>query len=227
MGGNPNLKVSGIYNGLVEKNANGILDWTHELRLIEARLTIPLHWRSPRRIFVNSLSDLFHESVPVEFIKKVFSIMNEANWHQYQILTKRSERLAQLEDQFNWSESIWQGVSVESQAYQYRIDHLKQISAKIRFLSLEPLLGPLPDLDLMGIDWVIVGGESGVSPRPMLESWVQNILEQCQQQGVPFFFKQWGGKNKKINGRTLNGRTYDDLPKKFSSDNSEVAKIKN
>ncbi len=175
-------------------------------------LEIPLRWRKPRMIFVNSMSDLFHEDVPSEFIVRVFAAMNEAPWHQYQILTKRSERLRELSPILPWSEHIWMGVSVENLDYMYRIDDLRATGADIKFLSLEPLLGPLPDLDLRDIDWAIVGGESGPGARAMDVEWVRSIRNQCATAQVPFFFKQWGGFNKKRNGRELDGRTYSELP---------------
>jgi protein gp37 len=172
----------------------------------------PLSWKSPQVIFVNSMSDLFHKDVPVQFIRQVFDVMNRANWHQFQILTKRSGRLLQLDSSLSWAENIWMGVSIETERYTHRIDDLRQIQAAVKFLSLEPLLGPLPDLDLAGIDWVIVGGESGPRARPMDEDWVLDIRDQCVSQAVPFFFKQWGGPNKKKAGRTLRGRTWDEMP---------------
>jgi len=183
-----------------------------DLRLWPNRLTVPLTWKSPRRIFVNSMSDLFHDSVPEEFIRKVFEVMGQASWHQFQVLTKRSNRLAELTSHLNWPENVWMGVSVESEHYQYRIDDLRRTDAKIRFLSLEPLLGPLSNLNLKGIDWVIVGGESGPGSRVMKRDWVISIRKQCQEAGVPFFFKQWGGVNKKRAGRQLQGRTWDQFP---------------
>jgi len=180
--------------------------------LHENSLTAPLKWRSPRRIFVNSMGDLFHEDVPLAFIQKVFDVMKRAHWHQLQILTKRSGRLLQLSPQLPWAKNIWMGVSVESEQYTSRIDDLRATGAAIKFLSLEPLLGPLPILNLAGIHWVIVGGESGPRARPMREEWVVQIKEQCETAKVPFFFKQWGGTNKKKAGRTLQGRTWDEMP---------------
>jgi protein gp37 len=163
-------------------------------------------------IFVNSMSDLFHEDVPIDFIQRVFDVMIRASWHTFQVLTKRSSRLLELDEQLTWPENIWMGVSVENQNYKYRIDQLRQTHAKTKFLSLEPLLGPLPNLNLVGIDWAIVGGESGPGARPMLRPWVVEIREQCQKAKVPFFFKQWGGINKKKTGRELDGRTWDEIP---------------
>ena len=178
----------------------------------EDALDIPLRWKKSRIIFVNSMSDLFHEDVPESFILRVFDVMNKASRHQFQVLTKRSERLAKLSARLPWSDNIWVGVSVENENYTFRIDHLRKVSARVRFLSLEPLLGPIERLDLEGIDWVIVGGESGPGARPMQPEWVQDIRDQCISAGVPFFFKQWGGVNKKKAGRILEGRTWDNIP---------------
>ena len=182
------------------------------LSLHEHVLEVPLHWKNPQMIFVNSMSDLFHEKVPVEFIQKVFNVMRRASWHTFQILTKRSARLFELDSEIAWPENVWMGVSVENNDYVFRIDHLRQTRAKTKFLSLEPLLGPLPGLVLNEIDWVIVGGESGPGARPMDIDWVRDIRNQCQDNGVPFFFKQWGGINKKKTGRSLDGRTWDEIP---------------
>lgn len=178
----------------------------------EHALELPLTWKKPQVVFVNSMSDLFHEAVPVEFVFKVFGIMRQASWHTFQVLTKRSQRLADLGKEIHWSGNIWMGVSVENDNYQYRIDDLKKTKAPIKFLSLEPLLGPLPNLDLQDINWVIAGGESGPGARPIKENWVIDIKEQCLTAGVPFFFKQWGGFNKKRNGRLLQGQTWDEMP---------------
>ena len=175
-------------------------------------LALPLTWKKPRRIFVNSMSDLFHEEVPLDFIQKTFDVMRKAGWHQYQILTKRSARLRELDPMLDWPSHVWMGVTVESAEYQYRIDDLRATRAAVKFLSLEPLLGPMPDLDLTGIDWAIVGGESGPGARPVEESWIIDLRDQCQAAGVPFFFKQWGGVNKKKAGRVLQGRTWDEIP---------------
>jgi protein gp37 len=175
-------------------------------------LNLPTSWRKPRHIFVNSMSDLFHESVPEQYIQRVFGVMRQAPWHRYQVLTKRAERLETLDPVLEWHPSIWMGVSVESQRYAYRIDHLRRTGAAVKFLSLEPLLGPLHRLDLTGIDWVIVGGESGPHARPMAEEWAQDLKDQCLDAGVSFFFKQWGGVFKKRTGRTLDGRTWDEMP---------------
>ena len=178
----------------------------------EHALSLPLHWKKPRTVFVNSMSDLFHRDISADFIQRVFNVMWQADWHIFQVLTKRSERLLELSDHLPWPDNIWMGVSVESADYAYRIDHLRATSAATKFLSLEPLLGPLPGLNLEGIDWVIVGGESGPGARPMDPSWVTDIRDQCAQAGVPFFFKQWGGVRKKKAGRLLEGRTWDDMP---------------
>jgi protein gp37 len=175
-------------------------------------LTLPLRWRQPRRIFVNSMSDLFHEAVPEDYIRQVFDVMARADWHVFQILTKRSERLALLAPRFGWTPNIWQGVSVESARYTSRIDHLRTVPAAVRFLSVEPLLGPVPNLPLDGIHWVIVGGESGAGRRPMAAAWAHEIRDQCVRAGVPFFFKQWGGRTPKSGGRVLDGRTWDEMP---------------
>lgn len=183
-----------------------------KLTLQPHMLDRPLLWKKPQVIFVNSMSDLFHEGVPLDYIKRVFAVMQEAHWHQFQVLTKRAERLEAVAADLPWPENVWMGVSVENEDYTFRIDHLRRTGAAVKFLSLEPLLGPLPDLDLDDIDWVIVGGESGRRPRPIHEDWVTDIRDQCVRAGVPFFFKQWGGTNKKKAGRTLQGRTWDQLP---------------
>lgn len=183
-----------------------------KLSLHEHMLERPLQWKKPQVIFVNSMSDLFHDDVPFSFIQKVFRVMRQANWHQFQVLTKRAQRLENLSSQIDWPDNVWMGVSVENQDYTFRIDHLRNTGAKTKFLSLEPLLGPLNDLDLWNIDWVIVGGESGPGARPMQQSWVTDIRDQCLAANVPFFFKQWGGVRKKQNGRSLEGRTWNQMP---------------
>ena len=175
-------------------------------------LEIPLGWKSPRTIFVNSMGDLFHREVPLRFIQEVFSTMREAHWHRFQVLTKRPERVKSLNAELEWTENIWMGVSVESPKYTFRIDQLRATKAHVKFLSLEPLLGRLYNLDLRGIDWVIVGGESGPAARPMDPSWVREIRDLCRDQKVPFFFKQWGGVFKKRTGRMLDGRTWEEFP---------------
>jgi len=172
----------------------------------------PLAWRKPRNIFVNSMSDLFHEAVPAVFIERVFSVVRQAHWHVFQVLTKRADRLERIAEHLDWPANLWVGVSVESQAYSWRIDCLRRVPAAVRFLSLEPLLGPLPRLDFTGIHWVIVGGESGPRARPIQPSWVRDIRDQCQIGNVPVFFKQWGGVWKSRAGRSLDGRTWDQLP---------------
>ncbi len=182
------------------------------LTLHERMLELPLRWKRPQAIFVNSMSDLFHKDVPDEFIYRVFDVMCRADWHRYQVLTKRPERLLALDTQLPWRPHIWMGTSVETHRYVTRIDALRQTSAHVKFLSLEPLLGPLPRLNLEGINWVIVGGESGPGARPMDSKWVTDIRSQCQAARVPFFFKQWGGVNKKKAGRELDGQTWDEMP---------------
>jgi protein gp37 len=183
-----------------------------ELTLQPHVLTLPLAWRKSRRIFVNSMSDLFHEKVPDAYISDVFSVIRQAAWHQFQVLTKRSPRLVQLSASLEWPPNLWMGVSVERTDYRFRIDDLRRTAAPVRFLSLEPLLGPLPDLNFTGIDWVIVGGESGPHARPMDGAWVRDIRDQCRAAGVAFFFKQWGGTRKNRTGRLLEGRSYDEMP---------------
>ena len=175
------------------------------------RLNEPRGWRKPSRIFVNSMSDLFHEDISLDFLKQVFEVMRETPHHIYQILTKRDKRLVELADQLEWSDNIWMGVSVENQNYVHRVDSLRQVNAKVRFLSCEPLLGPL-QLDLTGIHWVIVGGESGQKHRPMQVEWAQSIRDQCQDAGVAFFFKQWGGRTPKAAGRLLDDKIWDEMP---------------
>ncbi|HPI37518.1 MAG TPA: phage Gp37/Gp68 family protein [Ignavibacteriaceae bacterium] len=182
------------------------------LTLHEHVLELPLKWKKPQTIFVNSMSDLFHKNVPIEFIQKVFGVMNSTAWHTYQVLTKRSDRLKELSMKLNWGKNIWMGVSVENQDYIYRIDNLRNTGASVKFLSLEPLIGPIRRLQLKNIDWVIVGGESGPGSRPIETEWVLDIKDQCKEARVPFFFKQWGGSNKKKTGRLLEGRTWDELP---------------
>jgi protein gp37 len=180
--------------------------------LHEDMLELPLKWKKPQAIFVNSMSDLFHKDIPVEFILRIFSTMRKANWHRFQILTKRSERLLELSPQLPWAPNIWMGVTVENNNQISRIEHLQETDAAVKFLSLEPLLGPLPNLHLNGIDWVIVGGESGPRARPIEKEWVVEIKNQCQNTEVPFFFKQWGGTNKKKAGRELDGRIWSETP---------------
>lgn len=187
-------------------------DGFNVVRTQPEELLRPYDWKKPRIVFVNSMSDLFHPEVPLAYIKMVFGVMNDCRQHQFQVLTKRAERLAEVASELCWTPNIWMGVSVENQKVESRIDCLRQTPAKIKFLSLEPLIGPLPNLNLEKMDWVIVGGESGKSPRPMRENWVIDIKNQCAQMDVAFFFKQWGGTNKKKAGRILEGRTYDAFP---------------
>jgi protein gp37 len=175
-------------------------------------LELPLHWKQPKMVFVNSMSDLFHADVPLDFIQRIFATMSRARHHVFQILTKRADRLVELSPFVEWTENIWMGVTVESAAYKHRIDALRASRAFLKFLSLEPLLGDLGELNLEGIDWVIVGGESGPRARPMSPQWVRSIRNQCIRRDVPFFFKQWGGINKKKAGRVLDGRTWDQMP---------------
>jgi protein gp37 len=184
-----------------------------KLTLQPQMLPLPLTWKKPQTIFVNSMSDLFHKNVPLDYIQQTFDVMRRASWHRFQVLTKRADRLAQIDSQINWPANVWMGVSVESQKYIHRIDELRRTGARVKFLSLEPLLTSLTDMDLRGIDWVIVGGESGWGARRIEKEWVLGIQKQCREHGVPFFFKQWGGFNKKKTGRLLNGRTWDEMPR--------------
>jgi len=183
-----------------------------KLTLQPHMLELPLKWKKPQMIFVNSMSDLFHKDVPTDYIQQVFDVMNKASWHRFQVLTKRAERVAELSDQLNWTDNIWMGVSVENRNFVHRIDYLRDTKARIKFLSLEPLLSPLKNLNLTNIDWVIVGGESGFKARPIKEDWVIDIKNQCDESKTAFFFKQWGGKNKKKAGRLLEGQTHSAMP---------------
>lgn len=183
-----------------------------EVRIHPESLSAPYTWRKSKVVFVNSMSDLFHKDVPLSFIQEVFTVMRNNPQHVFQVLTKRADRLFELNKSLKWTHNIWMGVSVEDENNTDRIDYLRKTGAKVKFLSLEPLLGQLHNLNLKKIDWVIVGGESGHKPRPMKTEWVLDIQEQCQKKEVAFFFKQWGGKNKKKNGRILNGKTYDEMP---------------
>jgi protein gp37 len=194
------------------KVINDSRHWNNRIELVQEALGDPLRWKQPSKIFVNSMSDLFHNDVPQSFVQQVFEVMGQAHWHQFQVLTKRSERLLELASYLPWKSNIWMGVSVECDEYSVRIDHLRRTNAAIKFLSLEPLLGPLPHLDLQLIDWVIVGGESGPGSRPMAADWVREIRRKCFQTRTPYFFKQWGGVNKKAAGRELDGRTWDQMP---------------
>jgi protein gp37 len=191
----------------MEKYADGFKIRTHE-----DQLNIPYSWKHGKIVFVNSMSDLFHPGVSTEFIQKVFAVMNDNPQHVFQVLTKRAERLLEIHKFLKWTHNIWMGVSVENQKVVDRIEFLRKTRAKVKFLSCEPLIGPLHNLKLKGIDWVIVGGESGHKPRPMKTEWVLDIQDQCEQIGTAFFFKQWGGRSKKKNGRILNGKTYDEMP---------------
>jgi protein gp37 len=182
-----------------------------EFTLHPERLDEPRRWRKPSRVFVNSMSDLFHERMPLAFLHKIFEVMEECPQHVFQILTKRHQRMVELAQQLPWSENVWMGVSVENQDYAHRVDYLRRVPAAVRFLSCEPLLGPL-DLDLEGIHWVIVGGESGPGHRPIEADWVRSIRDQADASGAAFFFKQWGGLRPKSGGRDLDGRTYDEMP---------------
>lgn len=184
-----------------------------EVTLQPDLVRLPLRWKQPRVIFVNSMSDLFHEEIPEEFIAEIFETMRLAHWHTFQILTKRADILAALAPHLPWPVNVWMGVSVESSKYLPRIDRLRRAPAAVRFLSVEPLLASIPSFDLEGIDWVIVGGESGPGARPMKADWAREIRDRCVARGVPFFFKQWGGVRKKRAGRLLDGRTWDEMPK--------------
>ncbi len=179
----------------------------------------PLSWKKPQMIFVNSMSDLFHEDVPLDFIISIFDTMKKAYWHTFQLLTKRSKRLLELNKFLEWPKNVWMGVSVENSDYIFRIEHLREIDANIKFISFEPLIGPVQEIDLTNIDWVIVGGESGPKARPLKPEWVIDIKNQCLSQRVPFFFKQWGGFNKKKNGRVLEGKVWEQYPKDFNIHN--------
>ena len=195
--------------------AMGLEKYKEGFKVVRAHpeeLLRPYEWKNSKIVFVNSMSDLFHEDIPLDYIKMVFGVMNDCSQHQFQVLTKRAERLAEISHLLKWTPNIWMGVSVEDQRVEDRISYLQKSHAKIKFLSLEPLIGPLPELNLNGIDWVIVGGESGRKPRPIKEEWVLDIREQCNRAGTAFFFKQWGGTNKKKSGRTLDGRIYDAMP---------------
>ena len=191
----------------MEKYRNGFKVTVHPDTLGD-----PLRWKKPKLVFVNSMSDLFHKDVPTKFIVSAFEVMNEASAHTFQVLTKRPGRVAKINERLNWARNIWMGTSVESERYLERVDALRETDAQVKFLSLEPLLGPLPNLDLTGIDWVIVGGESGPKARPMEEGWVTEIRDICLESDVPFFFKQWGGVNKKKTGRKLEGQLWDEMP---------------
>lgn len=188
-----------------------------DLKLWQNRLSLPLQWKRPRRIFVNSMSDLFHRDISDDFIGEVFSVMCEADHHIFQVLTKRSARLVKLAPKLKWASNIWIGVSIENNQYKWRVDHLREVPAQVRFLSAEPLLGPMHGLDLSGIQWLIVGGESGLGYRPCNIEWVRQLRDLSQEYGVAFFFKQWGGRTPKSGGRELDGRTWDEYPQSNES----------
>lgn len=179
-------------------------------------LDLPLRWNKPKMIFVNSMSDLFHEKVPEQFILEIFQIMKKASWHTFQVLTKRSSRLAEIAVRLPWPKNVWMGVTIENSDCAFRLEHLKSVPSALRFLSMEPLLGPVANMDLAGIDWVIVGGESGPGARPMAKEWILDIRKQCNNADVSFFFKQWGGINKKSAGRLLDGKLYNAIPRKIA-----------
>ncbi|MBI4546590.1 MAG: phage Gp37/Gp68 family protein [Ignavibacteriae bacterium] len=200
------LKAMGVY-----RYRNGF-----KVTLQPDLLDAPLKWKQPRIVFVNSMSDLFHEDIPIDYVKKVFDTMVQCPQHTFQILTKRSKRLREVAEELPWSPNIWMGVSIEDNRVLYRIDDLQAVPAVVRFLSCEPLIGPLDNLPLEDIHWVIVGGESGPGARPMKPEWVKSIFRQCRNMNIPFFFKQWGGIRKDLSGRKLFGRTYDDMPQILS-----------
>ncbi len=183
-----------------------------DLRLWPERLEVPLRWRRPRTIFVNSMSDLFHEEIPAEYVAEIFDVMERADWHVFQILTKRPERLEALADDLPWPPNVWMGVSIENRRFVQRADYLRRTPAQTKFISAEPLLGPLEGLDLSGIDWLIAGGESGPRHRPMDVEWARDLRDRCVEENVAFFFKQWGGIRSKSGGRMLDGRVWDELP---------------
>jgi protein gp37 len=187
-----------------------------DLKLWPDRLELPLKWRRPKMIFVNSMSDLFHDDVPDDFIRSVFDVMGAAEWHKFQVLTKRPERLAALGAALPWPANVWMGVSIENRRFVTRADHLRSVDAKVRFISAEPLLGPLDGLDLAGIHWLIAGGESGPRHRSVRAEWIRHLRDHCQALGVAFFFKQWGGRTSKVGGRVLDGRTWDQMPRTTS-----------
>lgn len=202
------------YEGLA-KNTKAGPRWTGEIKIVEHILEQPYKWKKPRMVFVNSMSDMFHEKIALKDIQRIFKVFNDNQKHQFQILTKRAVRLSELHTELSWTPNIWMGVSVEDEKVIDRIDCLRNTNAKIKFLSIEPLIGPINNLNLYNIDWVIVGGESGPNARPMQEAWVVDIRDTCKNNDVPFFFKQWGGVNKKKTGRTLQGKLYDEFPKAY------------
>jgi len=204
------------YNGLTRRSGKRAV-WTGKVKLDQKALIAPRRWKKPRMVFVNSMSDLFQEGVPVEFIEKIWATMAEASHHTFQILTKRPERMARIAASLPKLQNVWLGTSVESEAYIHRLDDLRNTPAAIRFVSFEPLLSSVKKANLRSIDWAIVGGESGPAARPMEAIWVREIQESCRRSGTAFFFKQWGGKNKKLAGRKLDGKTWDEFPIKPSS----------
>lgn len=211
------------YAGTAGRARDGRPVFTGRVNLDEESLDVPRHWRLPRIIFVNSMSDLFHEHVPLSYIQRVFAVMNECPQHTFQVLTKRPERTAELAAHVNWTPNIWMGTSVESAKYVHRVRTLRNVPARVRFLSCEPLLGPLGRVPLEGIHWVIAGGESGPGARPMAEAWVLALRDRCVVRGVAFFFKQWGGVRKHQTGRTLRGREWNELPGRPDDEERQVA----
>jgi len=207
------------YENLTERSNKGKVRWTGEVRLVPAQLNKPLHWKKPRRVFVNSMSDLFHETVPLDYIQDVFKVMRKAKQHQFQILTKRSDRLRELDDSLAWAPNIWMGVSVENNRYTYRADHLRETGAQVKFISVEPLIGPVPSLSVKELDWVIVGGESGTGARPMDLDWARKVRDKCLNEGVAFFLKQLGGVRDKRGEEKaiLDGRRWTEYPDKTST----------
>ena len=218
MGANPVAAIRRANEGLAV-NRDGCLNWSGEVRPLPERLEQPLHWRKPRMVFVDSLSDLFHKDVPANYVAQVFGVMRRAHWHTFQVLTKRSDRLRELDATLDWPANVWMGVTVESAKYINRIDDLRATGAQMKFLSLEPLLGPMPNLDLAGIDWVIVGGETGPGARRMETGWVRDVRDQSLAAGSPLHFKQWGEYDengvrvgKKVAGEMLDGRVWKQRP---------------
>jgi protein gp37 len=198
-------------------NAMGMEKYKNEFKLTchYNDLALPYSWKKPRMIFVNSMSDLFHEEMPFDFIKAVFKVMNDCSHHTFQILTKRGDVLEKYYSLLNWTPNIWMGVTVENNQFTYRIDSLRKVPSYIKFLSIEPMLSAIPQMNLLEIDWVIVGGESGTKSRPIKEEWVIDIKNQCEKRQIPFFFKQWGGRNKKVSGKMLQGEKYCQMPELY------------
>jgi protein gp37 len=205
-----------VVRGDLESGFQGVPGHPYEqgfaLKLWPERLGIPLGWKRPRMVFVNSMSDLFHEDIPDEYVAEVFEVMREASHHTFQVLTKRHERLAQLAPDLPWPDNVWMGVTIENRRFVHRADCLREVPAAVRFISAEPLLGPLEGLDLEGIHWLIAGGESGARHRPVKEEWLTELRDRCEAKGVAYFFKQWGGPRSKSGGRLLDGRTWDEMP---------------